>query len=92
VIVRILSEGQYELDDGAVAQLNQLDGDAQAAIEAGDEEAFRARYRELLDTLRRGGTQLAGDDLRASDIILPPPDVSLEEAKGDFSEHGLIPD
>ena len=92
MIVRVLNEAQYEVEDGAVKQLDQLDNQAQEAIEAGDEEAFRARYRELLDALRAAGTPLADDDLRGSDLILPPPDVSFEEAKGDYAQHGLLPD
>jgi hypothetical protein len=31
------------------------------------------------------------DQLAPSDLILPPPDVSLEEAKQEFSGEGLIP-
>jgi hypothetical protein len=31
------------------------------------------------------------DRLEPSDVILPPPDVSLEEAKAEFSGEGLIP-
>ena len=29
--------------------------------------------------------------MEPSDVILPPPDVSLEEAKAEFSGEGLIP-
>ena len=92
MIVRVLTEGQYEIDDGAIDRLNELDNQAQAAIDAGDEEAFHARYRELLDGLRSSGARLADDDLRTSDLVLPPPDVSFEEAKGDYAGQGLIPD
>jgi chromosome condensin MukBEF complex kleisin-like MukF subunit len=92
MIVRVLTEGQYEVDDGALERLQVLDQEAQAAIEAGDEATFHTRYRELLDGLRSAGTELADDDLRASDLMLPPPDVSFEEVKGDYSEHGLLPD
>jgi hypothetical protein len=92
MIVRVLTEGQYEVDDGALERLQVLDQEAQAAIEAGDEPTFHARYRELLDGLRSAGTELADDDLRASDLMLPPPDVSFEEVKGDYSGQGLIPD
>ena len=92
MIVRVLTEGQYELEDGAVGELNQLDEQAQAAIEAGDEAAFRERYSELLAKLRAAGSRVADDDLRASDIILPPPDSTLEEARAGLPEHGLIPD
>jgi hypothetical protein len=92
VIVRLMGEGQFELDEAACARLNELDDAAGAALEANDEEAFRARMRELGQAVRDHGTPLADDDLRPSDAIVPPDDLSLEEARELFSEEGLIPD
>ena len=37
-------------------------------------------------------SELQDDDLRGSDLTLPPPDITLEEAQSEFSAHGLIPD
>jgi hypothetical protein len=37
VIVRLMGEGQFRVDDGARAQLDELDSTAQAAADAGDE-------------------------------------------------------
>jgi PspA-Associated protein len=91
VIVRIATEGQYEIEDGAVDQLNELDNSAVAACDAGDEERFRATYDELLALIRAHGRPLPADQLEGSDLILPPPDVSLEEARSEFSGEGLIP-
>jgi hypothetical protein len=91
VIVRIATEGQYELEDGVVAQLNELDNSAVAACDAGDEARFRAVYDELLGLIRAHGTPLPADELAGSDLILPPPDVTLEEARAEFSGEGLIP-
>ncbi len=34
---------------------------------------------------------MGDDELVGSDIILPPPDVSVEEAKTEFQGEGLIP-
>jgi hypothetical protein len=91
VIVRISTEGQYDLDEGAVAELNQLDNAAVEACDAGDEAAFHTVYTELLNFVRSRGQELADDDLRSSELILPPPDVSLEEARSEFTGDGLIP-
>jgi len=92
MIVRVFNEGQYELQDGAVERLRELDVKTEAAIEAGDEAGFRHCYDELLKVLREQGTPLADDDLRGSDLMLPPADISLAEAQTEFSDHGLIPD
>jgi hypothetical protein len=91
VIVRISTEGQYELADDDVAELNELDNAAVSSCEAGDEPGFHAAFTRLLDFVRSHGRSVDGDDLRGSDLILPPPDVSLEEAKAEFSGEGLIP-
>ena len=91
MIVRIATEGQYDVDADAVAALNELDNDAVAACNTNDEQRFRAAYAKLLDLVRAKGRPLDEDDLEGSDLILPPPDVSLEEAKAEFSGEGLIP-
>jgi hypothetical protein len=91
VIVRVSTEGQYELGAGDVAELNELDNAAVACCESGDEAGFRSAFDQLLEFVRSHGTQIEGDDLRGSDVILPPPDVSLEEARAEFSGEGLIP-
>jgi hypothetical protein len=91
VIVRIATEGQYELADGDVEALNQLDNNAVTACATDDEQRFRAAFAQLLDLVRSKGQLVEDDDLRGSDLILPPPDVSLEEAKAEFTGEGLIP-
>jgi hypothetical protein len=91
VIVRIATEGQYELGDDDVAALNELDNEAVSAYEAGDEPRFRATYEKLLGHVRERGRAVDEDVLEGSDVILPPPDVSMEEARTGFSEEGLIP-
>lgn len=91
MIVRIATEGQYELAEDDVEALNALDNEAVAVCENGDEGAFETTYARLLDFVRGKGTPLADDDLRGSDVILPPPDVTMEEAAREFSGEGLIP-
>jgi hypothetical protein len=92
VIVRVATEGQYELSDGALARLHELDQECQVAVDAGDSARFHACYEELLGLIRDQGSELADDDLRGSDLTLPPPDITLAEAQSEFSAHGLIPD
>jgi chromosome condensin MukBEF complex kleisin-like MukF subunit len=92
VIVRISNEGQYRLDDGLHSRLNELDDAAVAAVEAGDEDAFHAAFEELLEVVRAQGEELGDDDLDASDVILPPSDLSFVEAGEEFTGDGLIPE
>jgi hypothetical protein len=91
LIVRISNEGQYELD-GDGGELNELDRAAVTACEAGDEAHFLEAYARLLGYVRSHGRPVEEDHLGGSDLILPPPDVSLEEARSEFSGEGLIPE
>jgi hypothetical protein len=92
VIVRISEEGQYELSDDLHARLNELDDATVAAVDRDDESGFYAAFEELLQFVRAEGTMLEDDDLRGSEIILPPADMTFVEAGQDFSGEGLVPD
>ncbi|MGI8864398.1 MAG: PspA-associated protein PspAA [Solirubrobacteraceae bacterium] len=91
MIVRISNEGQYELADADLDELNELDNEAVSVCEAGDEAGFRTVYDRLLALVRERGRPLDDDELSGSELILPPPDVSLEEARSEFTGDGLIP-
>jgi hypothetical protein len=91
VIVRIATEGQYELDEEAEAVLNELDNQVVEACETGDDQEFRNSFGRLLDLVRTRGKPVPDDELFGSDVIFPPPDVSLEEASQEFTGEGLIP-
>jgi len=92
MIVRIMAEGQFDLDDGELEPLNSLDRSLEAAIEQGDEQQFRSALDDLLEAVRRQGRRLPDDALLDSDLILPPADASLEEVRGLLGDEGLIPD
>jgi PspAA-like protein len=91
VIVRIATEGQYQLDDDKASRLNELDNAAVDAVEAGNEATFRQVFDEMIEFVRSNGTPIDDDDVVASDVIVPPSDLSLEEASEEFSGDGLIP-
>ena len=92
MIVRIATEDQYRLPDGDAARLNELDNAAVAAVDAGDEPRFHSAFEEMLRLVRSDGQKLEDDDLEESDVILPPPDLSFDEARHEFTGEGLIPD
>jgi hypothetical protein len=92
VIVRIATESQYRLPDDAATELNELDNEVVAAVEAGDEDRFHEVFEQMLDLVRRAGQPLDEDELAESEVILPPPDTSFVEAAAEFTGDGLIPD
>jgi hypothetical protein len=91
MIVRILDEGQLQLDDSASAELNSLDANLEKAVNSGDEAAFRSALLALLDRVRALGTPLAVDTLEPSDSILPRADADLDEVRSMMTDEGYIP-
>jgi hypothetical protein len=92
VIVRISGEGQWELPDADGERLNELDNEAVSAAESGDETRFQELWEQMLELVASDGNAVADDELVESDVILPPRDISFEEARGEFTGEGLIPD
>ena len=92
MIVRISGEDQYRLDDALHEQLDQLAGAAHTAVDADDEAAFTRTLAELLAFVRANGTLVGDEEIETSNVILPPSDTTLAEARSEFTGEGLIPD
>ena len=92
MIVRLMGEGQYRVDDALQERLNALDDQAMAALEASDEPELDKRLEEMFALVQAEGERLPDDDLSASDVIIPPSDLTLEETRELVSHEGLIPD
>ena len=92
MIARLMGDGQYEIDEALCAKLNELDDQAMAALEANDEVELDRHLDEMANLVRSEGKRLADDDLSASEILIPPSDLTLEETRQLFSEQGLVPD
>jgi hypothetical protein len=92
VIVRIFSDGQYRLPEDVHERLHELDNRTVAAVDSDDEAAFTTTYAELIELIHSSGERLADDDLTPSDLMLPPADITLEEARSEFTGDGLLPD
>jgi hypothetical protein len=93
VIVRVLGEGQYAVDEAHADLLNGLDSGLERAVESGDEASFRSTLAELLAQVRTVGERLPDDSLEPSDAVLPDESSSLEEVRAMLSDssEGLIP-
>ena len=91
MIVRISTEGQYRLQSALLDHLNQIDNRIVDAVAREDEAAFQQLFRELVAYVRSNGEVVPAEELAASDVILPPPDTSLREARELFADEGIIP-
>jgi hypothetical protein len=92
MIVRISGEGQFRLPDEDGERLNELDNRAVSAVEQGDEAGFRELWNQMLELVSADGNELPDEELVESDFILPPRDITFDEARGEFTGEGLIPD
>jgi hypothetical protein len=92
VIVRLLGEGQFRVDDALFGRLNELDDEIARAVEAGDEQALWAGLQALAEAVRENGSKLSDEELTPSDAVIPPEDLSLDEARELLSDDGFIPD
>jgi len=91
VIVRIMGEGQLEVDDTQLAEFSPLDDALAAAVESGDDDRFRSALVALLDAVRSAGSPVADDALVDSDLVLPYAEAHIDEVRAMLSGEGLIP-
>ena len=91
MIVRITTEGQYNLPGAFIDQLNAIDNELVEAVESSDQGGFESLLKQMLSLVREQGSPLPVDELVESDLILPEPDLTLEEAKELFVGEGLLP-
>jgi hypothetical protein len=92
VIVRLLGEGQFRVDDSLRPMLEEYDNQIERAVDAGDERALWDGLQALADAVREHGAKLADEELCPSDAVIPPEDLSLEEARELLADDGFIPD
>lgn len=91
MIVRILTQGQYRLPSSQLDRLNRLDNKIVDAIASGRAESYAKLLAQMLDIVRKQGTPLPMEELVESDVILPAPDTTFQEAKRLFRGEGAIP-
>lgn len=93
MIVRILNEGQWQVGDHLVDELNTLDDAVEKAVDAADQAALGTALASLLDKVRTEGSAVPDAEIHDSDLILPDADATLEDVREllSASEEGLIP-
>lgn len=93
MIVRILNEGQWQVEDHLVDELNSLDDAVERAVKSDDQDLLATALASLLDKVRTAGTSVPDADLHDSDLILPAADATIAEVRSllSESEEGLIP-
>ncbi len=91
MIVRIATEGQFNLPGAYIDPLNDIDNELVEAVEAGDRAGFSELLGRMLALIREHGTPVPVDELVESDLMLPAADLTLEEAQVLFVGEGILP-
>lgn len=91
MIVRISGEGQFEVPEGHLEELNRFDDDLAKAVDAGDDGQFTTALQALLASVRTAGRELPADWIGPSDLVLPSPDSTIHEVREVLGDEGLIP-
>ncbi len=90
MIVRVSGEGQYELDESEAKQLDQRDRSLVDAINAGDMQRFRTELADTIRFVEESGSPVPDDRVVPSEVIIPPRDIDLDEARQFFTDEGLM--
>jgi len=90
MIVRIQTEGQWELSAAQVKELDRIDDELVGVVATQDIGKFQQLMSQLHDYVRRTGRALKPDEIMESDLILPASDATMDEVKQLFAGEGII--
>ena len=90
MIIRILGDGQFRLDDNLVDRVNKIDNKIVKHVSQGNKEEYARDLANLISIVKELAEPLDPVEILPSDLIIPPSDLSFEEAKQVFCDEGLI--
>lgn len=90
MIVRLLGEGQFRVDDDTAAALTALDKDLDAAVRDDQGAPFTSALHAAVALVRANGVPLAPDEIVTAEYILPFSDATVDEVRKLLAD-GTIP-
>jgi len=90
MIIRIMGEGQYEVNSCLLDQLNVIDNRIVDHVSQGRQKEFREDLIKLISAVKENGKMVDPKEIIKSDVIVPPKDLTFDEAKNVFKGYGLI--
>jgi hypothetical protein len=93
-IVRIMGHGQFTITNAVLKRLYEIDKSIVQLVsdDRSDDVEFKKRVTELASIVEKQGKPLDPREIIQSDIILPSPDLSIDEAKKLFRGEGVVPE
>ena len=92
MIIRIMGEGQYRAPETLCDKLNQIDNRIVDLVTEEKADEFRKELAKLISEIKEKGEVVEAKEILKSDIIVPPEDLSFEEAKAIFKGSGIFED
>ncbi len=92
MIVRIMEEGQFRIPSSLLDELNVIDNRIVDYVAKENEIDFKKELGKLIAMIKENGKPLDDAEIMESDLIVPPADLTLQEAADIFSGDGLIED
>ena len=90
MIIRIIGQGQYQVKSSLFDDLNKIDNQIVEMSKKGNEKAYKKSLGELIGKIVSEGETLDHKEIVESDIIVPPSDMTLEEARQVFKGTGIF--
>jgi hypothetical protein len=92
MIIRIMGEGQYQASEALCNELNKIDNYIVTLVEEGKTQEYKLELAKLISEIKEKAEPIDAKEIVKSDIIVPPGDLSFEEAKAIFKGTGIIED
>jgi len=90
LIVRVEGSGQYRLGPPEVDELHSLDHQLTTAVQAGDEQPVHELLHQMVSLVQTRGSKLGREELVASEVVLPPESVTMEEVRALLHDDSLL--
>jgi len=103
IIVRVSGQGQFKVNREVLDRINDIDNSIVNLLENADtdvdansikakQKGLNQKINEIINLIRTNGMPLDDKEITQSQIMIPNPDISVDEAKKIFRGEGIIDD
>jgi hypothetical protein len=103
IIVRVSGQGQFKVNREILDRINDIDNSIVNLLENTDtdvdvnsikvkQKELNEKVNEIINLIRTNGMPLDDKEIIQSQIMIPNPDISVDEAKKIFRGEGIVDD
>ena len=90
MIIRIIGQGQFNVQSSLFDDLNKIDNKIVEYVQKGNDKNYKKSLAELIAMILHESKKVSDKELVESDIIVPPADMTIEEARQVFTGTGIF--